>query len=140
MNPILEWALAIIGSGGLGAAITYVCTFRSKQKQAEAEAKEAEIDNEQKIFDLRHDQYDYLQKTCDKYIKDYHDLEGDFRKQMIELREKMDNLMSEKSQAIAAKCTEIASLKSKIAYLKGIRCYRFDCPNRIKNNPDKTEE
>jgi hypothetical protein len=52
----------------------------------------------------------------------------------------MDALMSEKSQAIAAKCTEIATLKSQIAYLKGIRCYRFDCPNRIKTNPDKSEE
>ena len=140
MNPILEWILAVVGSGGLGAVITYIFTFKSKRKQAMAEAEEAEIDNEQKLFDLRHDQYDFLQKTCDKYIKDYHDLEGDFRKQMIDLREKMDNLMSEKSQAIAAKCTEIATLKSKIAYLKGIRCYRFDCPNRIKTNPDKTEE
>lgn len=140
MNPILEWALTILGSGGLGAVITYICTFRSKRKQANAEAEEAEIDVEQKTFDLRHDQYEFLQQTCDKYIRDYHELEGDFRKQMVELREKMDNVMSEKSQAIAAKCTEIASLKSKIAYLKGIRCYRFDCPNRVKTNPDKSEE
>ena len=140
MNPILEWALAIIGSGGLGATITYLLTFRSRRKQANAEAVEAEVEAEQKIFDLRHDQYEYLQQTCDKYIRDYHELEGDFRKQIVELREYMDRLMSEKSQAIAEKCTEIAGLKSKIAYLNGIRCYEFTCPNRVKTNPDKTEE
>ena len=140
MNPILEWALAVIGSGGLGAALTYIFTFKSKQKQANAEADEAIVEVDKKRFDLRHDQYEYLQQTCDKYIKDYHELEGDFRKQIIELREHMDKLMSEKSQAIADKCTEIAGLKSKIAYLNGIRCYDFTCPNRIKTNPDKQQE
>ena len=140
MNPILEWALAIVGSGGLGAVITYIFTFRSRQKQANAEADEAEINVEQRVFDLRHDQYEYLQQTCDKYIRDYHELEGDFRKQIVELREHMDKLMSEKSQAIAEKCTEIAGLKSKIAYLNGIRCYDFTCPKRIRTNPDKLEE
>ena len=140
MNPILEWALACVGSGGLGAAVTYIFTFKSKRKQANAEAVEAEVEAEKKQFDLRHDQYEYLQQTCDKYIKDYHELEGDFRKQIVVLREHMDNLMSEKSQAIAEKCTEIAGLKSKIAYLNGIRCYDFICPNRVKTNPNKTEE
>lgn len=140
MHPILEWALAIVGSGGIGAAITYLLTFKSKQKQANAEANEAEVDVEQKRFELRHDQYEYLQQTCDKYIKDYHELEGDFRKQIVELREHMDRLMTEKSQAIADKCTEIAGLKSKIAYLNGIRCYDFTCPKRVRTNPDKVEE
>jgi hypothetical protein len=32
MNPILEWALAVVGSGGIGAVITYIFTFRSKRK------------------------------------------------------------------------------------------------------------
>ena len=140
MHPILEWALAIVGSGGIGAAITYLLTFKSKQKQANAEANEAEVDVEQKRFELRHDQYEYLQQTCDKYIKDYHELEGDFRKQIVELREHMDRLMTEKSHAIADKCTEIAGLKSKIAYLNGIRCYDFTCPKRVKINPNKIEE
>lgn len=140
MDSILEWALAIVGSGGIGATITYIFTFRSKQKQAKAAAVEAEVDAEQKVFDLRHDQYEYLQQTCDKYIKEYHELEGDFRKQIVELRERMDTLMSEKSQVITEKCTEIAGLKSKIAYLNGVRCYDFTCPKRVRKNPDKTNE
>lgn len=139
-QPILEWALAVIGSGGIGAVITYICTFKSKKKQVEAEAESSIVDVEQKKTGLKQDQYDYLQKTCDKYIKDYHELEGDFRKQISELREQMDKIMLEKSQAISAKCNEIATLKSKVTYLKGIRCYNFTCKHRIITNPDKTEE
>lgn len=139
-QSILEWALAVIGSGGIGAVITYICTFKSKKKQVEAEAESSMIYVEQKKTDLKQDQYDYLQKTCDKYIKDYHELEGDFRKQISELREQMDRIMLEKSQAISAKCNEIATLKSKVTYLKGIRCYNFTCKHRIMTNPDKTEE
>lgn len=139
-QSILEWTLAVIGSGGIGAVVTYICTFKSKKKQVEAEAESSMVDVEQKKTDLKQDQYDYLQKTCDKYIKDYHELEGDFRKQIQELREQMDKLMLEKSQAISAKCIEVASLKSKATYLKGIRCYNFTCKNRIMINPDKTEE
>lgn len=139
-QSILEWALAVIGSGGIGAVITYICTFKSKKKQVEAEAESSMIDVEQKKTDLKQDQYDYLQRTCDKYIKDYHELEGDFRKQISELREQMDRIMLEKSQAISAKCNEIATLKAKVTYLKGIRCYNFTCEHRIMTNPDKTEE
>ena len=139
-QSILEWALAVIGSGGIGAVITYICTFKSKKKQVEAEAESSIVDVEQKKTDLKQDQYDYLQKTCDKYIKDYHELEGDFRKQISELREQMDRIMLEKSQTISANCNEIATLKSKVTYLKGIRCYNFTCKHRIMTNPDKTEE
>lgn len=139
-QSILEWALAVIGSGGIGAVVTYICTFKSKKKQVEAEAESSMVNVEQKKTDLKQDQYDYLQKTCDKYIKDYYELEGDFRKQIQELREQMDKLMLEKSQAISAKCNEVVSLKSKVTYLKGIRCYNFTCKNRIMINPDKTEE
>lgn len=138
-QSIIEWALAVIGSGGVGAVITYICTFKSKKKLVEAEANAATVDVEQKKTDLKQDQYDYLQKTCDKYIKDYHELEGDFRRQLTELREYIDKISIEKSQAISAKCIEIAELKSKIAYLNGIRCYNFSCKERISHNPSKQE-
>ena len=67
-QSILEWALAVIGSGGIGAVITYICTFKSKKKQVEAEAESSMVDVEQKKTDLKQDQYDYLQKTCDKRL------------------------------------------------------------------------
>ena len=78
MQSFLEIALAVISSGGLGAAITYIFTFKAKKLQAEAEAESTEIEVEHKKQDLKQDQYDFLQKTCDKYIKDYHTLENDF--------------------------------------------------------------
>ena len=100
MQSLFEWALAIISSGGLGAAITYIFTFKAKQQQALAEAESTEIDVEHKKEDLKQDQYDFLQKTCDKYIKDYHTLENDFRKQLQVLRDEIDKVSLEKSKAI----------------------------------------
>lgn len=137
---LIEWALTIVGSGGVGAVITYLLTINSKRKQENAKAEDAEVEVAQKKENLHQDQYEYLQKTCDKYIKDYHELEGDFRKQMLEIRDQMDNLIMEKSKLISDKCNEIAELKSKVTYLKGIRCYNFTCPQRIKENPDKTTD
>ena len=134
MQSLFDWALAIISSGSLGAAITYILTFKSKRIQAMAEAESTEVEVEHKKQDLKQDQYDFLQKTCDKYIKDYHTLENDFRKQLQTLRDEIDKISLEKSKAISDKCNEIAELKSKVTFLQGIRCYNFTCQNRIKNN------
>lgn len=136
MQSLFDWALAVISSGSLGAAITYILTFKSKRIQAMAEAESTEVEVEHKRQDLKQDQYDFLQKTCDKYIKDYHTLENDFRKQLQTLRDEIDKISLEKSKAISDKCTEIAELKSKVTFLKGIRCYNFTCQHRIKNNPE----
>ena len=136
MQSLFDWALDIISSGSLGAAITYVLTFKSKRIQAMAEAESTEVEVEHKKQDLKQDQYDFLQKTCDKYIKDYHTLENDFRKQLQTLRDEIDKISLEKSKAISDKCNEIAELKSKVTFLQGIRCYNFTCQNRIKNNTE----
>ena len=136
MQSLFDWVLAVISSGGLGAAITYILTFKSKRLQAMAEAESTEVEVEHKKQDLKQDQYDFLQKTCDKYIKDYHTLENDFRKQLQTLRDEIDKVSLEKSKAISDKCTEIAELKSKVTFLKGIRCYNFTCQHRTKNNPE----
>ena len=136
MQSLFDWALAIISSGSLGAAITYILTFKSKRIQAMAEAESTEVEVEHKKQDLKQDQYDFLQKTCDKYIKDYHTLENDFRKQLQTLRDEIDKISLDKSKAISDKCTEIAALKSKVTFLQGIRCYNFTCQNRIKNNTE----
>lgn len=136
MQSFFDWALAIISSGSFGAAITYVLTFKSKRLQAMAEAESTEVEVEHKKQDLKQDQYDFLQKTCDKYIKDYHTLENDFRKQLQTLRDEIDKISLEKSKAISDKCNEIAELKSKVTFLQGIRCYNFTCQNRIKNNTE----
>lgn len=139
MDSIIEWILTLLGSGGLGAAITYIFTFKSKQTKAKAEAEQAELTTAHEKLDLTQDKYEFLQNTLDKYVRDYHELEADFRKQMVAVREHMDEIMRNHSTIIAEKCNEIASLKSQVTYLKGIRCYRFTCNQRVKCNPDKKE-
>lgn len=138
MNQALfEWALAVLGSGGLGAIITYICTFKSRKKLATVEADSAEIDMEQKKTTLYQDQYQYLQELCDKYLKEYHELEATFKSQIVDIRTQIDTMMIEKSKIIQDKCVEIAELKSKVAYLNGIKCYDFTCPKRNLINPIK---
>lgn len=137
---MFEEILTFIGSGGLGAAITYLLTFNSNKRKAKAEADSAETSAEHDKLDLTQDKFEFLQTTLDKYVKDYHQLEEDFRKQIINMREHMDALMRDHSKIIAEKCNEIASLKSQVTYLKGIRCYKFTCNQRIKCNPDKKSE
>lgn len=137
---MFEEILTFIGSGGLGAAITYLLTFNSKKRKAKAEADQAEVTTAHEKLDLTQDKFEFLQTTLDKYVRDYHQLEEDFRRQLFSIREQMDNIIRDNSKVIADKCNEIASLKSQVTYLKGIRCYKFTCNQRIKCNPDKKSE
>ena len=52
---LLEWILPIIGSGGLGAAITYIFTFNSRKKQVDAEAEQSLVEVQHKREDLKQD-------------------------------------------------------------------------------------
>ena len=38
-SALFQWIGTIIASGGIGAAITYIATFKSNKRKAEAEAK-----------------------------------------------------------------------------------------------------
>lgn len=139
-QSILEWALGLISAGGLGSAITYLFTIKSKKRISEAEAEETELEVEHKRLDFQQDQYEYLQKQCDKYITDYHALESEFRNKVKELQEELNNIMITNQHEIQDKCIEIATLKSKMTYLKGVSCYNFTCPHRIKDEPQHNSE
>ena len=41
-DSILEWALPVIGGGGIGSAITFLTTYKSKKK-IEKEKKEKKL-------------------------------------------------------------------------------------------------
>lgn len=140
LDSLYQWILSIVGGGGLGAAITYLFTLKSKVKTEDANAVIVQTKAEHEKLDLKQDKYEYLQETLDKYIRDYHDLEDNFRTKMREVRETIDVLTRENSRIISEKCNEIAALKSQVTYLKGIRCYKFTCMDRVKNNPDKSEQ
>ena len=134
---LTEWLLAILGSGGVGAAITYLLTFKSKAAIAKADATIAQTKAEHETLDLRQDRYDYLQETLDKYMRDYYALDERFRTEMNQVRDLISNITQNNAKTISEKCNEIAALKSQVAYLKGLRCYRSVCEQRIKDNPDK---
>lgn len=51
-DSILQWVLTIIGSGGLGAAVTYFINLKSNKRIKEAEADNAVIDVQHKKLDL----------------------------------------------------------------------------------------
>ena len=134
---MLEKILSLIGGGTLGSFITYLLTLKSKTKQANAEAKSKEIQTQHEQLDLNQDMCDYLQKVTDKYIRDYHELESDFRKQITEVRDTTERLMEEKSKIIASKCSEIAQLQARVAYLEGVSCYDFTCEKRQESKKNE---
>jgi hypothetical protein len=41
-DTLIQWLLSIVGSGGVGAVITYFATFKTNRRKAAAEAKKEE--------------------------------------------------------------------------------------------------
>lgn len=116
-NLIYPLLLAIFG----GLNILQLIFPRKTQRQVEAKTKGSEIDTQQKASDLFQDQYDYVLKQLTKYQTDY-----------FNLLETVQQSARAHTETIEQKCNEIAELKSKIAYFRGIRCYRCDCSQRIR--------
>ena len=83
---ILQWLGSIIAGGGVGAVITYIVTFRSNKKKAEAEAEvhietaeQAKIETENKIGIMERDRYEAMYSQINKMMQDYNDLSDEFR-------------------------------------------------------------
>ncbi|MCP9611137.1 hypothetical protein [Coprobacter tertius] len=85
--------------------------LRAERKKAFAAAESIVLDNNRKKQDLKQDDYEYLTKKCDKLTKDYFE-------------------MLDKAQKAMA---DVSELKCEITYLKGLRCYKTICPERIQN-------
>ena len=75
MELSYDLLISLISGGSIGAAITYIATFKSKRRLAEADAKSAETKVVKDLDQLHKDNFDYLQETLDRYIKEYHNLE-----------------------------------------------------------------
>ena len=66
-NPLFQWLSTIIASGGIGAAITYLATFKSNKRKANAEAavseeeaKQEKIATEDRIGVMERDRYEAM--------------------------------------------------------------------------------
>lgn len=113
---------------------TDVLTFvlwRKTKRRVEAKTKSSEIETQQKAVDLAQDQYDYVLQQLTKYQNEY-----------FSLLDRVQSSARAHTEEIEQKCNEIAELKSKVAYFRGIRCYRCDCGQRIREyqKPNEKEE
>lgn len=129
LDSLLEWILPIIGGGGVGSAITWLGTYKSKKRLEEELAKQAAITTEDKHGVMERDRFEDMYNQITKMTKDYGELSDqfrDYRKTAREIEDEFDAKLREKTK-------ELAYMKDEIDYLKRLRCYDLDCPNRIKN-------
>ena len=134
-DSILEWALPVIGGGGIGSAITYLGTYKSKKKIERELAKQEEIDTLNKHGVMERDRFESMYDQITKMAKDYGDLSDQFR----DYRKTARSIEDEFDQRLRERTRQLAELKDEVDYLKRLRCYNLDCPNRIKNKPESEE-
>lgn len=138
-NALFQWIGTIIASGGVGAAITYISTFKSNKRKAEAEAKEQEeiatqshIESIDKLGTMERDRYEAMYSQINKMMQDYNDLSDEFREFRKDATEQ-ERKFIRKAQD---RYSQLAELKAQIKQLKKYSCYDMECPHRIKDNPD----
>lgn len=132
IDSLLEWGLTIVGSGGIGAAVTYFGNYKSRRKVEQELAKQAQITTENQHGVMEKDRFEAMYKQITDMAKDYNDLSDQFR----EYRKNARVTENEFDDRLRIKGNELASLKDQIYYLKRLRCYDLECPNRIKDNPN----
>lgn len=138
-SALFQWIGSIIAGGGIGAAITYLVTFKSNKRKAAAEAtvseetaEQARIESENKIGIMERDRYEAMYSQINKMMQDYNDLSDEFR----EFRKHAAEQERKFIRKAQDRYSQLAELKSEIKQLKKFSCYDAECPNRIKDNPN----
>jgi hypothetical protein len=74
-SALFQWISTIIASGGIGAAITYVATFKSNRRKAKAEAmtqeelaEQSRIESENKMGIMERDRYEAMYSQINKMM------------------------------------------------------------------------
>lgn len=135
LDSILEWGLAVIGGGGIGSAITYLGTYKSKKKVEKELAEQEEIATENKHGIMERDRFEAMYDQITKMTLDYSELSDQFR----DYRKMARSIEEEFDQKLRERTSQLANLKDEVDYLKRLRCYNLDCPNRIKTKPESEE-
>ena len=133
-DSFLEWALPVIGGGGIGSAITFLGTYKSKKKIEKELAEQEEISTENKHGIMERDRFEAMYEQITKMTLDYSELSDQFR----DYRKMARSIEDEFDQKLRERTRQLADLKDEADYLNKLRCYNLDCPNRIKTKP--TEE
>lgn len=143
-SALFQWIGTIIASGGVGAAITYISTFKSNKRKAAAEATKQEelaqqshIESIDSLEKMERDRYQAMYNQINKMMQDYNDLSDDYReyRQIATERERDFIRKAQNNYSI------LAELKSEVNVLRKYSCYNVECPHRVKDNSDtKTNE
>lgn len=138
-SALFQWIGSIIAGGGIGAAITYLVTFKSNKRKAAAEAtvseesaEQARIESENKMGIMERDRYEAMYSQINKMMQDYNDLSDEFR----EFRKQAAEQERKFIRKAQDRYSQLAELKAEIKQLKKFSCYDTECPNRIKDNPN----
>lgn len=138
-NALFQWIGSIIAGGGIGAMITYFATFKSNKRKANAEAvkqeemaKQSHIESENKLGIMERDRYEAMYSQINKMMQDYNDLSDEFR----EFRKHATEQERKFIRKAQDRYSQLAELKAEIKQLKKYSCYDFECPKRIKDNPN----
>ena len=138
-SGLLQWIGSIVAGGGLGAIITYLATFKSNKRMANADAKtheelaeQATIESEDKMGKMERDRYEAMYSQINKMMQDYNDLSDEFR----EFRKQSAEQERKFIRKAQDRYSRLAELKSEVKQLKKYVCYDVECPNRIKDNPN----
>jgi hypothetical protein len=74
-SALFQWISTIIASGGIGAAITYIATFKSNRRKAKAEAmtqeelaEQSRIETEDKHGIMERDRYEAMYSQINKMM------------------------------------------------------------------------
>lgn len=74
-SALFQWIGTIVASGGIGAAITYLATFKSNKRKAcadavthEEQAEQAKIETENKIGIMERDRYEAMYSQINKMM------------------------------------------------------------------------
>ena len=135
LDSILEWGLAVIGGGGIGSAITYLGTYKSKKKIEKELAEQERIETENKHGIMEKDRFEAMYEQITKMTLDYGELSDQFR----DYRKMARSIEDEFDQKLRERTRQLADLKDEVDYLKRLRCYNLECPNRIKVKPESEQ-
>lgn len=132
LDSVLDWGLALIGGGSIGSAITFLGNYKSRKRLEEELTKQAVIATENQHGIMERDRFEAMYKQITEMAQDYNELSDQFR----EYRKTARSIEIEFDNKLRDKSMELALLKDQIYYLKGLRCYRSECPQRIKEDPN----
>lgn len=138
-SALFQWISTIIASGGIGAAITYIATFKSNKRKADAEAKKQEelaqqshIESMDSLGKMERDRYEAMYNQINKMMQDYNALSDEYREYRKDATERERDFIRKAQNNYSI----LAELKSEVNLLRKYSCYNIECPHRIKDSTD----